>query len=228
MDSKAPRGCVEVFEALEKAYGKPEPRELPDDPLDTLVMTILSQNTTDKNSLRAYADLRARFPAWSDVADADASDIEDAIRTGGLAATKSHRIKEILESLRGEEGGEPSLKHLASMTDEQVMEELTAMKGVGPKTAACVALFGLGRPVFPVDTHIHRVSQRLGLVKSGLSREKTQEELDRAVPSSWKYAGHLLLIEHGRRTCKAQNPLCTSCPLGDRCCSVTKRKPTKC
>lgn len=200
LPSPAP-GLVEVFSTLEKRYGTPQLKEKLD-PLDSLILTILSQNTTDTNSDRSFAALKAKFPTWLEVAHADESSIEKAIRCGGLAKIKAKNIRTILLDLEQRANGAPSLDYMATMSDKDVFSELTKMKGVGPKTAACVLLFSMGRqacgspsiikPVFnrnafPVDTHVHRVSRRLGLVSFDSSREQTQEKLEGKVPTDWMY-----------------------------------------
>ncbi|MGA1821654.1 MAG: endonuclease III domain-containing protein [Thermoplasmatota archaeon] len=203
------------LELLEEHYGKPVTKD-PLDPLDELILTILSQNTNDLNRDRAYSELRRRYPTNEELADADVSDIEDAIRVGGLARSKSANIHGILNDLRDNKGS-ISLDYIRDMDDDEVMRELTGMRGVGTKTAACVLIFSLHRPVFPVDTHIHRIAKRWDLVPWKTDRNTAQEILNVIFPDDWKYHGHLLIIEHGRRTCKARSPHCGICPLGSDC-----------
>jgi endonuclease-3 len=186
------------------------------DPLSELVMTVLSQNTSDANSRRAFDRLLARFGDWESVAAADIKDIAEAIRLGGLAQVKAPRIKGILERVLAERG-ELDLSFLEEMPLEEAKSWLRNLPGVGPKTAACVLLFGLGKPVFPVDTHIHRVSKRLGLIGAGVSAESAHEALGEMVPAEDVYQFHIHLIEHGRRVCKAQNPRCRGCVLLQVC-----------
>ena len=203
------------FERLRDEYGSPEHKD-PLDPLDELVLTILSQNTNDRNRDKAYSALKAIFPDLSKIGKDDQGAVEDAIRIGGLANTKSRNIVALLADLRKRKG-KASLEHLRVMDPRDAFDELVSIKGVGTKTAACVMVFSLGQPFFPVDTHIHRISIRLGIVPEGTSRERTQSILDANVPDEWKYDGHLLLIEHGRKTCRARSPACGSCALSGRC-----------
>ncbi|MBI3522478.1 MAG: endonuclease III [Chloroflexi bacterium] len=200
---------------LARAYGAPpEPRRLP--PLDELVLTILSQNTNDTNRDRAYADLRRAMPTWDDVADAPVGAIAKAIRKGGLAPTKSPRIKAVLRDLRIR-GIALNERALTALPDEELWELLIGLTGVGPKTAACVLLFSLDRPFFPVDTHVHRVAIRLGLVAPKANAVVAQRELQAALRPDEMYALHMNLIRHGRHVCVAQRPLCSQCVLSDLC-----------
>ena len=209
------RRLVTILRRLRRAYGEPPaPRRLA--PLDELILTVLSQNTNDTNRDRAYADLRARFPEWDDVADAPLPAIARAIRHGGLGPTKSVRLREILRSLR-ERGIPLDARAFARMRSAALWDLLVGLKGVGPKTAACVLLFSLGRPYFPVDTHVHRVARRLGLVPDAADAVKAQELIQAAVPAADVYDLHMLLIRHGREVCLARRPLCSRCPLNDIC-----------
>lgn len=209
------RRLVTILRRLARAYGEPPPpRRLP--PIDELVLTVLSQNTNDTNRDRAYADLRARFPSWDDVADAPIPAIARAIRRGGLGPTKSVRIREILRDLR-DRGMPLDERTFARMRSTALWDLLVGLRGVGPKTAACVLLFSLGRPYFPVDTHVHRVARRLGLVPEAADAARAQELLQDAVPKEHVYDLHMLLIRHGRDTCVARRPLCSRCPLADLC-----------
>lgn len=209
------RRLLAILRRLARAYGAPSaPRRLP--PLDELVLTVLSQNTNDTNRDRAYADLRARFGTWDEVADAPLPAIARAIRRGGLGPTKSVRIREILRELR-ERGVPLDERAFARMRSSTLWELLVGLRGVGPKTAACVLLFSLGRPYFPVDTHVHRVARRLGLVPEAADAARAQELLQEAVPPEHVYDLHMLLIRHGRDTCIARRPLCSRCPLADLC-----------
>jgi len=211
-----------IARRLSRAYGAPPaPRRLP--PLDELVLTILSQNTSDTNRDRAYADLRRTFPTWEDVADAPVGAIAKAIRRGGLAPTKSPRIKAVLRGLR-DEGialDERALTRLPGVapgeSDDVLWDRLVGLPGVGPKTAACVLLFSLGRPFFPVDTHVHRVAVRLGLVAPKASAVRAQAELQAVLRADEMYDVHMNLIRHGRAVCVAQRPLCSECVLRDLC-----------
>lgn len=186
------------------------------DPLDTLIETILSQNTSDVNSGRAFEALRARYPEWSDILVADQADVAKTIRSGGLAEVKAARIKNVLNML-SEERGELSLDFLDEMEVDDAGHWLTSLDGIGPKTAAIVLLFSLGKPAFPVDTHVFRVSRRIGLACESSSREAVQGELERIVESDEYYNFHINLIEHGRRICRARNPRCPECAISDLC-----------
>jgi endonuclease III len=205
-----------VAARLRRAYGEPpEARHLA--PIDELVLTVLSQNTSDVNRDRAYADLRRALPTWTAVAAAPVRTIVRAIRRGGLALTKAPRIRAMLRSLaeRGVALDHP--RALADMGDGDLWELLLSLPGVGPKTAACVLLFSLGRPHFPVDTHVHRVATRLGLVGERADAVSAQALLQASVPPDLVYALHMVLIRHGREVCVARRPLCSSCILADLC-----------
>ena len=192
------------------------------------MLTILSQHTSDVNRDRAYADLRRRFATWDDVADAPTPAIAAAVRRGGLGQTKAVRIKAVLRELR-QDGGPLSEGTLRGAPAEETWEQLRALPGVGPKTAACVLLFSLGEPYFPVDTHVFRVATRLGLVPARSSPEQAQEILQRAVPADAVYDLHMQLIRHGRAICRAPRPLCEECPLLDLCprIGVTTKRPSR-
>jgi endonuclease-3 len=186
------------------------------DPLSELIMTVLSQNTSDHNSRRAFDRLVTHFGSWEAVAEADVADIAQAIKLGGLARVKAPRIKAILEQIAAERGSF-DLNFLAELPVDEVRAWLQALPGVGPKTASCVLLFSLGKPVLPVDTHIHRVARRLGLIDSRASAEKAHAILGAMVPAEDVYRFHIHMIEHGRRVCKAQNPRCHGCVLLPGC-----------
>jgi endonuclease-3 len=208
----------QVARRLRRAYGAPPaPRRLP--PLDELVLTILSQNTNDTNRDRAYADLRARLPAWEDVADAPLPVIERAIRSGGLAPTKAPRIRAVLRALRDRGIGLDD-RALRRIRHDRLFDLLVALPGVGPKTAACVLLFSLDRPYFPVDTHVHRVAIRLGLVPPRSTAVQTQAHLQAALAPDEMYEAHMNLIRHGRHVCVALRPICSQCVLNDICPKV--------
>ena len=204
-----------ILARLGRAYGAPPaPRRLA--PLDELVLTVLSQNTNDTNRDRAYADLRARFPSWDEVADAPLPAIARAIRRGGLGPTKSVRLRELLRELRAR-GIPLDERAFARMRSSRLWDLLVGLKGVGPKTAACVLLFSLGRPYFPVDTHVHRVSRRLGLVPEKADAATAQELMQAEIAARDVYALHMLLIRHGRDVCVARRPFCSRCPLNSLC-----------
>jgi endonuclease-3 len=180
--------------------------------MDVLVETILSQNTSDSNSRRAFLSLKKKYPRWDAVAGADIKSIALAIRSGGLANIKSRRIKELISFIVGKRG-HAGLEFLKKMPREEAYQYLLAIKGVGPKTAACTLLFGAGIPVYPVDTHIYRISCRLGWVKRKEDRESFQERFRKLVPDKMAYSLHLNLIEHGRRICHPRKPECPGCCL---------------
>ena len=204
-----------IARRLRRSYGEPPaPRRLP--PLDELVLTILSQNTNDTNRDRAYADLRRVLPDWDEVADAPIPVIERAIRSGGLAPTKAPRIRTVLRAIR-DRGIALDDRALRRIRHDRLFELLVALPGVGPKTAACVLLFSLGRPYFPVDTHVHRIAIRLGLVSVKATAVQTQQQLQDAVDPKDMYEVHMNLIRHGRHVCVALRPICSECVLNDRC-----------
>jgi endonuclease-3 len=213
-----PARLRQIARRLRRVYGDPPaPRRLP--PLDELVLTILSQNTNDTNRDRAYADLRAKLPMWEDVADAPLPLIERAIRSGGLAPTKAPRIRAVLRALR-DRGIALDDRALRRIRHDRLFELLVALPGVGPKTAACVLLFSLDRPYFPVDTHVHRVAIRLGLVAPRATAVQTQEQLQAALAPGDMYEVHMNLIRHGRHVCVALRPICSQCVLNDICPKV--------
>ncbi|MHB8513090.1 MAG: endonuclease III domain-containing protein [Actinomycetota bacterium] len=186
------------------------------DPLDELIFTLLSQHTSDLNRDRAWVSLRHTFKTWSSVAKASNKQIADSIRMGGLADSKAPRIKSVLAEVKEREG-RYSLATLSSMTDAEVAEYLTSLHGIGPKTAACVLAFSLGRPALPVDTHVHRIAMRLGFVQRNATAEATQRVLEALVPPRQRVQTHVRLIAHGRTTCTAQRPRCDECILRDLC-----------
>jgi endonuclease-3 len=181
-------------------------------PVDELILTVLSQNTNDRNRDVAWARLRERFRSWDAVREAPVGEIEDAIRPGGLAPTKAVRIQRILEALR-----EDDLCWLEDAPLEEARDYLCELPGVGRKTAACVLLFSFGRPEVPVDTHVYRVTSRLGLIRPGASFDEAHDELLRLADPEDAYEVHVLLIRHGRRTCTAREPRCAECPLRRMC-----------
>jgi len=203
---------------LTRVYGKP-PREPARAELDELVLTVLSQHTSDVNCERAFQSLKRRWATWEQVSRAPVEAIAESIRSGGIGNLKARRIKQILSAVEASEG-RPDLSRLRSLPDEEARSYLTALPGVGPKTAACVLLFSLRRPAFPVDTHIHRVARRLGLVPDHATADATQEGLEPAVstqPGDLGYDLHVLLIRHGREICKSARPRCSECCLLDLC-----------
>jgi len=182
-------------------------------PTDELVLTVLSQSTTDVNSWRGYQALRERYGGdWEKVADAPVAEIEEAIRPCGLSRQKAPRIKAILRRLR-EERGSVSLDFLAVMPPDEALEYLMSFHGVGRKTASCVLLFSLGMPAMPVDTHVHRVARRLALIPPTVSAEQAHDLLEALLPEDDYYDFHVNMITHGRQTCTARNPACERCPV---------------
>ncbi len=200
-----------IRDRLREYYGRPrnEPHRAP---LDELVLTILSQNTNDRNRDVAYARLRSRFAGWSEVAAAPVAEVEEAIRPGGISKVKSKRIQEILHVIERETGG-LDLGFLESAPRERALEFLEALPGVGRKTAACVLLFSYDRPELPVDTHVYRVSSRLGLIRPKAPFEEAHRELLGQAGDEDVYELHVNMLRHGRRLCRPQRPLCEQCPL---------------
>jgi len=205
----------EVIELLEQEY---EPRRWQSgrEPIDVLIGTILSQNTTDVNSERAFDSLLAAFGSWEAVASAPIEHIAQAIEFGGLFRVKAVRIKQILSEIKRGRGC-ISLDFLSSMSISEAKNYLLGLPGVGLKTASCVLLFGLGKPCLPVDTHVFRVAKRLGLIDSRISIEKAHDLLQEQTPPSKVYQFHLHMIEHGRQICHARQPHCGKCVLKDSC-----------
>jgi endonuclease-3 len=216
-----PSKMIEIMRRLNRAYGKPKPlRKTP--PVDELIRTILSQNTNDRNSLAAFAVLKRSFKSWESLAATDAKRIAHLIRHAGLANIKAKRIREVLIEIKKREG-KINLAVLQRMDVKTALGYLRSLKGVGPKTAACVLLFSFGKPAMPVDTHIFRVTKRLGLIGPKITIEEAHETLTKRVPKHLIYEFHLGIIEHGRRTCKAQNPRCGFCVLYNECRFKDKR-----
>jgi endonuclease III len=196
-----------IRDRLRAEYGRPvlRPHRAP---VDELVLTVLSQNTNDRNRDVAHARLRERFASWAEVRDAPVREVEEAIRPGGLAPTKAKRIQEILRGL-----GDDDLGWLESAPIDEARRYLCSLPGVGRKTAACVLLFSYGRPDVPVDTHVYRVGTRLGLFRPGASFAEAHDELLRLADPQDAYEIHVGLIRHGRRVCTARAPRCPECPL---------------
>jgi len=203
---------------LEKEYGRPSAHpQAQKDPLDELIRTILSQNTTDANSHLAWLRLKERFPTWEGLlVEGDAVSIQDAIKPGGLSAIKAERIIAILQDLMEREG-KLLLERLSDMNDERAIAYLTSFNGVGLKTAHCVLAFSLGRRVMPVDTHILRVGKRLGLLGEKVTMDEAHIILNKAVPANKTLSLHMNLIAHGRRICSARAPECGVCSLVGEC-----------
>ncbi len=211
----------EVYRRLAQHYGEPELSSSLD-PVSQIVSTILSQNTNDANRDHAYRRLRERFPTWEQVLNAPIEAITEAIRPAGLAPQRAPRIKAALQHTL-QQRGSLELDFLRGMPVTEAMRWLMEIEGVGPKTASIVLLFSLGMPAFPVDTHVHRVTRRLGLAPARATAEKVQEIIERIVPPAWYYPFHINLIRHGRRVCRARRPLCEECFLRDICADYRAR-----
>lgn len=214
--------ALAVHHRLLEFYGHPEWSK-PASALDELIVTILSQNTNDKNRDQAFNTLKARFPTWEMVRDANPRAVVDAIRSAGLANQKGPRIQAILKAISEQRSQENAgqdvldLSFLAKFTPQETRQWLTQFKGVGPKTAAIVMVFSLGMPAFPVDTHIYRVTGRLGLRPVNLSVEQSHAYLEAQFPPETYAVAHLNLIRLGRKICQARHPNCPVCPLRDIC-----------
>jgi endonuclease-3 len=210
-----PRRIRAILNRLRTRFGDLEPPRRAD-PLEELILTVLSQHTSDLNAGRAFDLLRAAFPTWDRVVDAPTSAVADSIRSGGLADTKAPRIQAILREVH-ERDGRYDLSGLREASDADARAYLTSLPGVGPKTAAVVLSFALGRDAIPVDTHVHRVSKRLGLVPATASAERAGRALHELVPDGLRTPLHVALIRLGREICKAPIPRCRECPLKDLC-----------
>jgi len=210
-----PVAIEEVIELLEQEYG-PGKWQPDRNPIDVLIGTILSQNTSDANSGRAFASLKASFDSWKAVASAPAEHTAQVIKSGGLSQIKAARIKQVLEQIEKEQG-RISLDSLKTMNMAEAEDYLMRLPGVGHKTASCVLLFSLGKPSLPVDTHVFRVAKRLGLIDSRVSIEKAHSLLQEQIPPSKVYQFHIHMIEHGRRICHARQPRCDRCILRGVC-----------
>jgi len=216
--SKA-EACIKALESL---YGEPKAENI--DPMDLLVITILSQNTSDINSLRAYGCLKRAYPDLEAVMKAPAEELADTIHVGGLAEMKARRIKDALTRV-GEDFGTITLQPLGEMGMDEAKRYLLSIKGVGPKTASVVLLFAFGKPTMPVDTHVYRVSRRLGLVPKKASVEEAQRVLEGTTPQDKYFSFHVNLIRHGRKVCRARKPLHDECALRNFCdCYLRERK----
>ncbi|MDR2180822.1 MAG: endonuclease III [Synergistaceae bacterium] len=219
LDSKTlARRIAEFLDLLEARWhheGNPPDLAHPE-PLDGLILTVLSQHTNDRNRDAAFARLKERYPAWEEVAAAGYEAVEDAIRPAGLAPTKGKRILEILNVVQ-RDFGRYSIASLARRGRDEARKYLLSLPGVGEKTAACVLLFDMGLSAFPVDTHIARVCQRVGFVPQGTPPEDICALLEREVDPARYLGGHVNIIEHGRSVCKAHKPLCPSCSAAGLC-----------
>jgi endonuclease-3 len=207
--------ALEVHRRLIEVLGQPD-RKKTKDAISQLVSTIISQNTNDVLRDQAYDALRRRFPTWEQVRDAPTEEVIEAIKIAGLSQQKGPRIQEALNRIT-EERGELRLEFLRQLSVDEAKAWLTSSKGIGPKTAAIILLFALDMPAFPVDTHVHRVSKRLGLITPKTSREKAHGLLEALMPPETYHGFHLNLIRHGRQVCQARQPLCERCVLRDLC-----------
>ncbi|MCK5734212.1 MAG: endonuclease III [Candidatus Latescibacteria bacterium] len=203
---------------MEERFGVPKWAG-PSDPLDALIQTILSQNTSDTNSGRAYERLKSRFPTWEEANAADVREIADAIRSGGLANLKSERIKGVLAWLEKTRGA-LDLDFIRDRKPDEAIRILGSLKGVGIKTISVVLMFACGAEIFPVDTHIHRITRRLGLAPENASAEKVHEVMQELVPQGKAYSFHMNLLKFGRTICHWRNPRCEQCPLTEECVYV--------
>lgn len=226
MTTQATNDTIEDFErrqakyppvaaALRELYGTPIWRK-DWSPMDELISCILSQNTSDTNRDRGFDALKARYPDWQAVMDAPLDELIDTIRPAGLANQKAPRIQAILRYIL-DQRGDFSIDFLNDLPIDEAKAWLTALHGIGPKTAAIVLCFGFNRPAFPVDTHVHRVGQRIGFLPAGISADKAHPVMEAIVPPSDYYAFHINLIQHGREICRARRPLCERCPVTEFC-----------
>jgi endonuclease III len=219
MTGLSPKKIIEraaaIDKILAKAYGYKK-QTAKTDPTSELILTILSQNTNDINRDKAYASLMTRFPSWRDIAAANPKDIAAAIKVGGLANMKSQRIKKILIQISSRSKNY-SLSFLGKMSDDMIWQYLFSFKGVGPKTVSCVLLFSFGRHAMPVDTHVHRVGQRLAIIPDGMDAEKAHRWFIELKLPLDMYQLHLNMIQHGRTLCRPRNPKCPECSLTRYC-----------
>lgn len=217
--------AVEVIKGLHSEYGHHQWYSARD-PMSELVLTVLTQHTSDANALRAFARLEATFDNWNAVAEADPGAIAETIKSAGLSNVKAPRIKQILLNIR-EQKGSLDLAFLAEMDPGEALRWLMSLPGVGPKTARCVLLFSLGKPMLPVDTHVHRVTRRLGLIGEKVGAEEASDLLEAIVPKEECYDFHVNLITHGRQICRAQRPLCPRCIFLETCPFANENGPQK-
>jgi endonuclease-3 len=206
-----------ILDRLADRYGEPVWSGARLDPVAELVLTVLAQNTADVNSHRAFVALRAAYPTWDAVLAAPTDELEDVIRPGGLAPTKSKRIQQVLAEVHDATGGSWDLAFLGERPLEQAREWLVSLPGIGRKTASIVLLFAYGRPALPIDTHVYRVAMRLGLLPPKVALTPAHDLLEEVVPPERMFAAHVLLIGHGREVCRAPRPICGLCPLTDLC-----------
>lgn len=204
-----------VDSKLTEMYGEKKQSKF-SDPTEELIFTVLSQNTNDLNRDRAFDSLTSRFGSWREISAARTSSVASAIRVGGLANIKARRIKKILRQI-GERSEDHSISFIKKMADNEAWEYLMSFDGVGPKTASCVMMFSLGRDFMPVDTHVHRVSRRLGIIPENMNAEKAHDRYrEMNLPVSL-YRLHLNMIQHGRTLCRPGKPKCAKCGLKNQC-----------
>ena len=225
LPNATPRRLRAICARLEKAFGPLEPPRA-SDPLDELILTVLSQHTSDLNAERAFSELRAALPTWQRVVDTPSAEVADVIRSGGLANTKAPRIQAILREVRLREGAF-SLDRLRELSDADARAYLTSLPGIGPKTAAVVLSFALGRDAMPVDTHVHRVTRRLGIIPAKASAERADRLLHDLIPDGLRTPLHVAFIQLGRQICKAPTPRCAACPLKDLCPTAPRYLPRR-
>lgn len=219
MTQKKPPHCREIldaFEALWKNEKEPPSGLKHEEPLDGLILTVLSQHTNDKNRDRAFANLKNIYPSWELAAAASEEDIAVAVRSAGLGNTKAQKIKKILPAIK-ERFGDYSIRGLKGWPVDEVRKYLIGLPGVGVKTAACVLIFDLEMPAFPVDTHVARIARRLGWVPEKMTAEDIQEYLESVLPPGRFLGAHINFIEHGRGICDARKPKCSECPVQNMC-----------
>lgn len=211
---------IQINKLLISFFGVPKKNSIDPDPLDMIIATILSQNTNDTNSYKAYKQLKQKYPDWSELINTPRTKIESIIRVAGLGKQKSAAIKNLISELSNR-NKKISLDYLFELSSEEVLTELTSFKGVGTKTSACVLLFSMKRDICPVDTHVHRTLNRIGLVKTS-TPDKTFTELHKDFPKGIAHSFHTNLIRLGREVCKAGKPNCSICPLNIICTYTDK------
>jgi endonuclease III len=209
--SELTKKIKKINSLLIQRFGIPEKNKATPDPVDLLIATILSQNTNDQNSYKAFRNLKDNFKSWDEVEKLLASKIEKFIKVAGLGKQKSNAIKSFLKQIKSERG-KISLKYLDKENDAEVMRDLTSYNGIGVKTASCVLLFAMERNVCPVDTHVHRTSNRIGLAETK-TPDKTFIIINENLPEGIAHQFHTNLIKLGRQICKPANPFCAVCPL---------------
>lgn len=215
MSKEIRKKAVKVCKILISKYGKEvSERKLP--PIDELVMTILSQHTNDINMFRAFESLKAAYTSWEEVLAAPQDELAVTIRSSGMFNLKAKRIQATLREIQ-KRVGKLDISHLETMEIAEAKEWLTSLHGVGPKTAAIVLLFSFGLPVLPVDTHVWRVTKRLGIIDMKVSREKAHVLLEQILPTDCIPSLNKNLVRHGREICRAQNPKCSNCFLNNIC-----------